>query len=75
MLRWEWNGQKIAQDTNFGTVNYIKPGQSGGGAPTVMNDWVILNTNGIAVTTTMSIVAINQANPKLMASMRPGPRT
>ena len=57
LLRYEWDGHSLKQDSSFGPVTYTKPGQSGGGSPTLMGDWVILNTMGLTVP--MSIVAVS----------------
>jgi hypothetical protein len=40
LLRWEWDGKTITEDSSFGPVDYLQTGQQGGGAPTVMGDWV-----------------------------------
>jgi hypothetical protein len=69
LIRYVWDGHKLRQDSHFGPVTYIRRGQIGGGSPTLMGDWVILNTIGLKVP--MSIVAISQADASRMTSIQP----
>ncbi len=63
MFRYEWDGHTLKKDSSWGPVNYTETGETGGGTPTVMNDWIIDNTNGITIP--MHIVAVSQADASL----------
>jgi hypothetical protein len=53
-------------------VKYLQEGQSTGDAPTLMGDWVVIQTNGIgSKTVASSVVAINQHDPKKVTSVFP----
>lgn len=68
-FRYEWNGSNLTFDATWDPANYTEYGQVGGGTPTVMGDWIIDNTNGLAIP--MSIVAVSQADPSKMSSIQP----
>ncbi|MFF4583798.1 hypothetical protein [Streptomyces sp. NPDC001389] len=71
LFRYAWDGDELTKDTTWGPVTYPQRGQTGGGTPTPMNDWIIENTNGI--TKPMSIVAVSQADASTMATIQPNP--
>lgn len=73
VYRYEWDGTKITQDAGWGPVTYTTPGQGPAGAPVVMNDWVVLSTNGNPSTTPLSVVAISQADAGKVARIEPNP--
>jgi hypothetical protein len=73
-FRYEWNGQNLTLDTNWGPVPYLLPGQTLATAPAIMGDWVIGLTNGGAPTNvSLSVVAISQADPNKIARINPIP--
>jgi hypothetical protein len=73
-FRYEWNGQNLTLDTNWGPVPYLTEGQTLATAPAVMGDWVIGLTNGGAPTNaSLSVVAISQADPSKIARINPIP--
>jgi hypothetical protein len=44
LYRYEWNGKKLSLDPTWGPVPYLLSGQTPAPAPTIMGDWVILQT-------------------------------
>ncbi len=46
VYRYVWDGENITLDKTWGPVPYLKPGQTIAGAVMVLNDWMILTTNG-----------------------------
>jgi hypothetical protein len=74
MSRYEWNGQNLTLDTSWGPVPYLTEGQTAGSAAAVMGDWVVLLTNAALPTnSSMSVVAISQADPNKIARINPIP--
>jgi hypothetical protein len=77
LYRYIYAHGTLTLDPTWGPVPYLKPGQTAGTAPLVMNDWVIDQTNGAPITpqnpnpTPMSIVAINQNNSSEVFSIQP----
>jgi hypothetical protein len=49
-LRYEWNGQNLTLDNNWGPVPYLTEGQTSATAPAIMGDRVIGLTNGGSTT-------------------------
>jgi hypothetical protein len=73
-FRYEWNGQNLTLDTNWGPVPYLTEGQTLATAPAIMGDWVIGLTNGGAPTNvSLSVVAISQADPNNIVRSNPIP--
>jgi hypothetical protein len=68
LFRYEWDGNTLKKDKNWGPVGYTRHGETGGGTPTPMNGWIIQNTNGIRIP--MHIAAISQADGS-MTSIQP----
>jgi DNA-binding beta-propeller fold protein YncE len=73
LYRYEWDGNKLAQDPDWGPVTYVKPGQTIAGAAVVMNDWVTISTNGNPATVPMTVLAISQADDSRIARIDPMP--
>jgi hypothetical protein len=74
LYRYEWDGKNLTLDKSWGPVDYLLPGQTAASAPGIMGDWVILMTNGAgASNTSVSVVAINQANASNMKRIEPMP--
>jgi hypothetical protein len=73
-FRYEWNGQNLTLDTNWGPVPYLLPGQTLATAPAIMRDWVIGLTNGGGLSNvSLSVVAISQADPSKIVRINPIP--
>ena len=73
IYRYEWDGNKLKQDPDWGPVTYTKEGQGQSGAAVVMGDWVILSTNGNPAEVPLSVVAISQADDSKVARFDPNP--
>jgi hypothetical protein len=73
VFRYVWDGNNITLDETWGPVPYLKPGQTLAGAVMVLNDWVVLTTNGNPADVPMSVVAISQANASKIAKIDPIP--
>jgi len=74
LYRYEWDGNDLALDTSWGPVDYLLPGQTGASAAGIMDDWVILMTNGGGATnTSLSVIAINQVDASIMNRIEPMP--
>ena len=73
-FRYEWDGQNLTLDTNWGPVPYLTEGQTLATAPAIMGDWVLGLTNGGAPTNvSLSVVAISQADPNKIVRINPIP--
>jgi hypothetical protein len=72
-FRYEWNGQNLTLDNNWGPVPYLLPGQSAGTASAIMGNWVVSFTNTSPSNKSMSVVAISQADPKKLVRINPIP--
>lgn len=46
VYRYEWNGKNLTLDNSWGPVSYLKPGQTGGTAASVMGDWSLFKQTG-----------------------------
>src|SRR4029450_13673404 len=73
ILRYVWDGKQITQDSSWGPVTYTTAGQTQAGAPVVMNDWVVLSTNGNPAQVPLSVLAISQADGNKVARLDPNP--
>jgi hypothetical protein len=77
LYRYVYAHGALTLDPTWGPVPYLKPGQTAGTAALVMNDWVVVQTNGAPITpqnpnpTPMSVVAINQNNSSEVFSIQP----
>jgi len=72
-FRYFWNPKpkKLSKDESW-VVTYLQEGQSTGDAPTLMGDWVTIQTNGVgSKTVASSIVAIHQHDAKKMTTVFP----
>ncbi len=68
---WDPKTKKLSKDEGW-VVPYLQKGQSTGDAPTLMGDWVTIQTNGTgSKTIASSIVAINQHDAKKMTTVFP----
>jgi hypothetical protein len=72
VYRYEWNGKNLTLDNSWGPVSYLKPGQTGGTAASVMGDWVVIQTNGTPPSNvSLSEVAISQTNSSKVTRIDP----
>jgi hypothetical protein len=72
LYRYTFENGKFAADPSWGPVPYLKSGQTAGSALAVLDDYVVLMTNGGAPTSTpMSVVAVSQADSKKVANLQP----
>jgi len=65
-LRYFWDPQtkKLSQDTSW-VVKPMKEGQTTSDAPSILGDWIVLQTNGLgSETVASSIVAVHQKDPQ-----------
>ena len=69
---WGPATKKLSQDKSW-AVPYVQPGQTVGTAPSVMGDWIVINTNGAppSKTKALSVVAINQKDSSKVATIFP----
>jgi hypothetical protein len=71
VFRYIYEDRHLTLDTSWNPGTVVLPGQSGPSAVAVMNDWVVLETNGVPAVTPLSIVAINQADASRQFSIQP----
>jgi hypothetical protein len=77
LYRYVYAHGKLKLDPTWGPVPYLKPGQTPGTAPMVMNNWVVVQTNGLPILpgnpepAPMSVVAVNQRNSSEVFSIQP----
>ena len=72
-LRYFWDpvAKKLSQDTTW-VVKAMRPGQLAADAPTMLGDWIIIQTNGLGSdTTASSIVAAHQDDATRMVTIFP----
>ncbi len=72
-LRYFWNPatKKLSQDTSW-VVKPMKEGQTTSDAPSILGDWIVLQTNGIgSETVASSIVAVHQKDATRMKVLFP----
>jgi hypothetical protein len=68
---WDPATRKLSPDESW-VVNYLREGQTDGDAPTLMGDWVAIQTNGPGSgKAASSMVAINQHDAKKMTTLFP----
>lgn len=68
---WDPNTQTLSRDRSW-TASYLENGQTVGDAPTLMKDWIVIQTNGIGSdTTASSLVAINVNDASNTQTIKP----
>jgi len=74
VLRAEWDPdtQQLTYDKSW-YPSYLKKGQGPGAAPCIMGKWVVFNTNAAPAKVPLSVVAINQGDPKDLHRIEPLP--
>jgi hypothetical protein len=77
LYRYIYARGTLRLDSTWGPVPYLKTGQTPGTAAVVMNDWVVVQTNGEPISaqttrpTPMSVVAINQNDSSRVLPIQP----
>jgi len=71
VFRYVWDGNNITLDKTWGPVPYLKPGHVPSGSVMILNDWVVLTTNGAPAKAPMSVVAISQENASKVTRIDP----
>lgn len=72
LYRYTFAGGTFTQDTSWGPVPYLKPGQTAGSALAATGEYVVAMTNGGAPTSTpMSVVAVSQADSSDVLNLEP----
>ncbi len=68
---WDPDTQTLSRDKSW-TASYLENGQTVGDAPTLMKDWIVIQTNGIGSdTTASSLVAINVNDASNTQTIKP----
>lgn len=78
LYRFVYENGQITQDASWGPVQYVQrgSGQTGASAVVVMNDWVVLQTNGTPADPSgtspwETIMAVNQADASKQFTLQP----
>lgn len=68
---WDPDTKKLSKDEGW-VVSAVQKGHSTGDAPTLMGDWIVIQTNGTgSKEVASSLVAVNQHDPKKMTTIFP----
>lgn len=67
---WDPDSQTLSQDFSW-APQYLQPGGTGGTAPGVMNDWIVLNSNVQGGKVAQTITAVNQADESQQVTIKP----
>lgn len=68
---WDPETKKLTQDKSW-SASYLEKGQTVGDAPTLMKDWIVIQTNGLGSdTAASSLVAINVDDSSRMETIKP----
>lgn len=74
LFRYEWNGKNLTLDRGWGPVHYLTKDQTPANVAAPMGDWVVMMTNGAAVSNvSLSVVAVSQANSSKIVRIDPIP--
>jgi len=71
VFRYIYEDRRLTLDRSWNPGTVILSGQSGPSAAAVMNDWVVFATNSVPASTSLSVVAINQADASRQFSSQP----
>jgi len=71
VYRYIYEDRHLRLDSSWNPGTVVMTNQSGPTAPAVMNDWVIVGTNSIPAATSLSVVAINQADATRQFNSQP----
>ena len=67
---WDPRTKKLTRDESW-EARPQKPGQTTSDAPSILGDWIVLQTNGLVSKTASSIVAVHQKDPKRVSIVFP----
>jgi hypothetical protein len=67
---WDPSAKKLSQDKSW-VVSYLEPGQTNGAVPSIMGDWIVIQTNGAPPSSTKASRAINQRDPTKVTRVYP----
>jgi outer membrane protein assembly factor BamB len=59
ILRLDWDGATFSLNEDWGPVFYLEDGQAAASAATIMNDWLVFQTNALPSEAPLSVVAVN----------------
>ena len=72
LFRYRWNGTSLTLDEEWGTVRVLKEGQVGTASPSIADDWLFFQTNGLPSSTApMTVWAISTKDSNVRYSMDP----
>lgn len=72
LFRYLWNRKTLSLDDNFGNIKVLKEGQIGTASPSITEDWLFFQTNGLPSSTTpMTVWAISTKNTQIRHSFQP----
>ncbi len=69
-VSWDPDSKTLSQDMSW-APEYLQPGGTGGTAPGLLGDWIILNSNVQGGNVPQTITAINQADPLQQVTIQP----
>lgn len=69
-VSWDPDSMTLSQDMSW-APEYLQPGGTGGTAPGLLGDWILLNSNVQGGKVPQTITAINQADPLQQAIIQP----
>jgi hypothetical protein len=69
-VQWDPVSQELSQDLSW-APGYLQPGGTGGTAPGVLGDWILLNSNVQGGKVPQTITAISQADPSQQVTIQP----
>ncbi|MFI6010058.1 PQQ-binding-like beta-propeller repeat protein [Streptomyces sp. NPDC051243] len=67
---WDPAAKKLSEDKSW-VVDYLQKGQSTGDAPTLMGDWICIQTNGIGASVPSTITCVNANDRKNITRVTP----
>ncbi len=72
LFRYNWNGVALTLDEDWGSVAVLKEGQIGTASPSISEDWLFFNTNGLPDSSSpMTVWAISTQNSDMRFSIEP----
>jgi hypothetical protein len=71
VFRYIYEDQRLTLDASWTPGTIVLPGQTPPSSAAVMNDWLVLEDNGIPAATPLSVIAINQADASRQFSSQP----
>ncbi len=59
IIRFDWDGAALTLNEDWGPVFYLNDGQTEASATTILNDWLVFQTNARPSDAPLSVVAVN----------------